>query len=648
MSNEKICEYLSEKGVLLFENIDLFFQINSSLNNKNFKNEPEQLKESLFLYLQKTTKNDNLLRLISSQIIDSYYNSQAITKYKNIKNLINILHIKLLLNFNSFVLNASRYIMNKENDNMRNNEHKKSQKSLKQKSKPKKKEQRPKKTNQYKNNYYTNIQDSNISPHSFFVNNNDYNYLNMYNNEMYDNYNPNIENINISNINNGNNDDDNIVSRTFYSPMINFKSTKPINNYNPNNSNEMLMNMNDNINYSNNYNNNNNSNYINQSFSNNYEYQEMLSPFKKIQPQIYNLTNNYNNNSHLNDPQDDYDFLENERRHMQKIQNKIMNLKNERILKLEEQCTFSPKINNTYKIPRNRYHTKSDINISSSNQNFNNSQQTENDTSFLTRYHNKNTFEKLYNDSSVNKIKKEERIKKYLEEFKFTPNIEGNEKYQIKSSFEQRRKSSIDARAKFRNKKIQEEMDKKKLINNKKGKIDEKEIVNRLYGKEIKKIEEKRKSEKKIKEKEEKKKHVIDWNKVYKNYYEKYPEGDDYKRHLEKRRKFMESANNIDKNKKKENNVMEFNDFLKQKEINNNVDNNIEENKNEIKDDIKENEEINNKDKEKDIGKDEESNNKNENTEQITVNEVKSAINDAYKSKSLKNLLGENKFKKED
>jgi hypothetical protein len=44
------------------------------------------------------------------------------------------LHIKLLLNFNSFVLNASRYIMNKQNGNMKNNEHKKSQKSIKQKS----------------------------------------------------------------------------------------------------------------------------------------------------------------------------------------------------------------------------------------------------------------------------------------------------------------------------------------------------------------------------------------------------------------------------------------------------------------------------------------------------------------------------------
>jgi len=404
--------------------------------------------------------------------------------------------------------------------------------------------------------------------------------------------------------------------------------------------------MDDNINYTNNYN-NNNSNYINQSFNNNYEYQEMLSPFKKIKPQIYNVTN-YNNN-HLNDVSDDYDFYENEKKHMQKIQSKIINLKNERLLKLEEQCTFSPKINSTYKIPRNRYHTKSDINISHTNQNFNNSQQTDNDTSYLSRYHIKNTFEKLYNDSSVNKIKKEERIKKYLEEFKFTPNIEGNEKYQIKSSFEQRRKSSIDARAKFRNKKLQEEMDKKKLINNRKGKIDEKEIVNRLYGKEIKKIEEKRKSEKKIKEKEEKKKHVIDWNKVYKNYYEKYPEGDDYKRHLEKRKKFMESANNNNKNKEKENNVMDFNDFLKQKELNNNDDNNAGEIKTDIKDDIKTSEEINNKDKDIDINKDEEIKNKNENKEQANINEVKDAINDVYKSKSLKNLLGENNiFKKED
>ena len=49
-ANEELCEYLSEKGVLLFDNIDLFFQVYSSNNNKQFKNEPEKLKESLLIY----------------------------------------------------------------------------------------------------------------------------------------------------------------------------------------------------------------------------------------------------------------------------------------------------------------------------------------------------------------------------------------------------------------------------------------------------------------------------------------------------------------------------------------------------------------------------------------------------------------------
>ena len=56
MNNEKLCEYLSDIGVLLFDNVDLFLQMYSSQNNKKFKNEAEKLKESLFLYLQKTTK----------------------------------------------------------------------------------------------------------------------------------------------------------------------------------------------------------------------------------------------------------------------------------------------------------------------------------------------------------------------------------------------------------------------------------------------------------------------------------------------------------------------------------------------------------------------------------------------------------------
>ena len=79
-----------------------------------------------------------------------------------------------------------------------------------------------------------------------------------------------------------------------------------------------------------------------------------------------------------------------------------------------------------------------------------------------------------------------------------------------------------------------------------------------------------------MREKEDKKKKVIDWKKVYKDYYTKYPEGDDYKRHLEKRKKFFESINN-NKNKdddNKKNNIVNFNDFMKEKDnINNNIDN---------------------------------------------------------------------------
>ena len=90
MSKEKLCEYLTDIGILLFDNIGLFFNIHSIKTEKHFKNEPEKLKDSLFQYLQKTSKNDNLLRLMSNKLIESYYNSQAVSQYKALKNLINI------------------------------------------------------------------------------------------------------------------------------------------------------------------------------------------------------------------------------------------------------------------------------------------------------------------------------------------------------------------------------------------------------------------------------------------------------------------------------------------------------------------------------------------------------------------------------
>ena len=158
MNSQKVCEYLSDIGVLLFDNIDLFFQIHSAKKNNQFKNEPEHLKDSLFLYLQKTTKNENLLRSMSKKLIESYYNSHTIINYMNIKNLVNILQNKLLHNYNNVIMSILKYIANnKENKIKKTNSddfifrksNENSPKKVKKaKSKPKKRLPRPKKTNQ--------------------------------------------------------------------------------------------------------------------------------------------------------------------------------------------------------------------------------------------------------------------------------------------------------------------------------------------------------------------------------------------------------------------------------------------------------------------------------------------------------------------
>ena len=597
MNDEKLCEYLSDIGVLLFDNIDLFFEIHSK-NNKNnqFKNEREKLKESLFLYLQKTSKDDNLLRHMSKQLIESYYNSKLVTKYKTIKKFINILHNKLLLTYINFIINISKYIKNKniENKNnindinknnsdnnnniFRNNPEDSNNKIYNKKAKIKikspKKNKRIKRTNQYKNNFYKNIQDNNINPHSFFVNNNDF-YLNMYKKDFNNN---NDEKVNKSN------DDfhniSNIISRKYYSPIANIKSKIPINNY------ILTDNQNGDKNIKNDF-------YF---IPNNNEHISNIKPEYRHQTFI----NNNNIDYSVPDVPDDYDFLNNEQKHIQKVQNKIMNLKNEKITQLEEQCTFTPKLNNRYKFPKNEKGI--------------------------------NTFEKLYNESLTNKLKKEEKIKKYLDELKFTPNIEMNDKYKIKSSFEDRRLKSLGIKEKYRKVKMLE--DEKRLKEaSVKRKVNKEDIIKRLYDKEMEKIIEKKKIEKKEKEKEDKKKKIINWKKVFQNNNEKYLQENDYKKYLEKRKKFLESIN-LNKDDKK-NNVVNFNDFLKNKENNNNGNN--ENNENNINN--------NNNDNEDEDDKEEIKNNENDNLDNIeehkatTPEDVQEAINDAFKSSAIKKLL---------
>ena len=111
MKNENLCEYLSDIGILLFENMDSFFQIYSSNNSKKFITEMDKLKSSLFIYLQNTIKNENLLNIMSSNIIDAYYNTQTLNQYKTISNLINVFKQKLFSHYNFFLARTSMYIM---------------------------------------------------------------------------------------------------------------------------------------------------------------------------------------------------------------------------------------------------------------------------------------------------------------------------------------------------------------------------------------------------------------------------------------------------------------------------------------------------------------------------------------------------------
>ena len=527
MNNEKLCEYLSDIGVLLLDNIDIFFKIHSSKNDKLFKNEPEKLKESLFLYLQKTCKSDNSLRLMSKQIIESYYNSQVIIKYKSLKNVVNILTNKLLLRYHNFMLNISKYISNRNEGNNdkkkrtdsdenfwnRSNNSYKIHKNKKPKSQAKKRIQSLKRTNRYKNNFYKNIQENNTNPHSFFINDNNYLNLGKNNFQNSNTYSRNITNVSYDNINN--NIEDNLISYKYYSPMVNIQSKKPINNY-------ISLNKYDDLAQPNEY-------YYNDFNINSYN--NMNPIYNKISSEEY-TDENFNLGV-----LDDYDFLENEKKHLQKVQNKLMNLKNEKITKIEEQCSFAPQINSNYKFKKNQNRL--------------------------------NVFDKLYNDFSTNKSKKEDKIKKHLEQFKFTPKIEGNDKYKITSTFEERRKKkSLE-----KNKKIQNDGVKK----SKKRKIDKEEMIKRLYKKEIEKLKEKNEKEDKLKKLEEKKKHVIDWKKVYKDYYKKYPEGEDYKKQIEKRKQLFENlskkrAEEQKKAEEKNNNINS--DELKEKENNNNLNDN--------------------------------------------------------------------------
>ena len=173
---EKLCEYLSEIGILLFDNINTFLNIYSENNSKKFNSKQENQKNALFIYLQETLKNEQYLKSISNNIIETYYNKQAINRYNALTNLVNIFNLKLFSNYNFFISRIISYIIkNKENKSEINNDKNNYNDKQNEIKKSNKKKKSTKKVNKYKNNWYKNIYDDGVVQHGFFLRNNNIN-----------------------------------------------------------------------------------------------------------------------------------------------------------------------------------------------------------------------------------------------------------------------------------------------------------------------------------------------------------------------------------------------------------------------------------------------------------------------------------------
>ena len=224
--------------------------------------------------------------------------------------------------------------------------------------------------------------------------------------------------------------------------------------------------------------------------------------------------NNINiNNNNINYLKDYYDFYENENNHIERVNEKILNLKVQKMNELEQNCTFSPKINTNYQIKSNIYNNKV---LYEDNKNDNNEKKMKRSKSNFAH------FEKLYNEAKIKTEKQKELEKKnFLNDnnFTFKPTISDNKKYKVKTTFNERTNKSIEIRKKklddIKNN-IHPPLNENFHFDGKKNKnkYSKEEIIDTLYTKQLEKIKEKQNNYKKLNEKNEKKQ-IIDWKKKF-------------------------------------------------------------------------------------------------------------------------------------
>ena len=623
MKIEKICEYFNDIGILQLENINSFLQIYTQISQNKYKNKSDKLILALFSYITLASKNEQQLYDICKSIVNSFSNNLILYRYRALTMLNNIFKNKLhskyiffLSKLNSFIYNKKRkenkYIylnpiskiknsndqkelysfdlVNEKNIKFNNTSMEKNN-NIRLNPKPKRNIKIKRKFNNYRELYNSSDENKectfspkinlNYSPNYKIKTNNDINY----NSDFLSSY----------NYNNDNNDN------SFNNKYIPFKNSVKY-GYNDKINDEiekMLTNMSK---YSNNQ---NNTKYLpiktkyRKQINNIYpsiSYNEFPS-FPNINDSNYNNINGNIGEYHYYD--EDYNFYENQKDHIQKVQDRILQLKLKKMEKMSKECTFSPEINpipkylNINKI--NNRNNLTEYNISHRNylKNYNNNNIVNNSLNISNYSKNvsKNKSNKLNeeyaddyyniypkqlntkykkrprsysgskndNKYSVYKARKEELSKLFKEQYPFMPNVKYNKNIQIKSTFDERQEKFIKDKEKLYKQKEEEEKKQIEEMKRNRSKAVSKEVVKRLYDNEAVKIKEKIQKEK---EEKSKKKNIIDWSKKRKKYNQLFPE--DFKN-----QKFKKNKINIVN--KKERNEMDFNSFKKNSKENRNI-----------------------------------------------------------------------------
>lgn len=404
MKIEKICEFLNEIGILEYENINLFFEIYSKLNNEKYNNRSsEKLRDTLAIYLNNNFIKNNQIKKLSQNILTSYNNYQLILKYRTLNNMKNILLHKVQNKYIYFLLNLSLFLLKKNN----NNSSKIYSSNKKSKSKKKLIQKKIEKNDDYNDEGYNN--NNNIDKNEELISSDDERectftpkinknfkgYKKPKNNNIEShiyyspafnitskfpitNYQNNIPNNNYNNIQRQNvnmlNDDNNnsyITENNYnnYSHFSNYTNYTNYNNYNipidnrsnrsykivdninhpPQINNEyILQGLND---YENSYYSKSNSNYYNNGIlPTNNTYNNNNNIYNSyINPNMQNRYNNFNNSNISDSYNRSEAFYNRNLEYAQRVKDKIQNKKIEKYNKMKEECTFEPKINTNYK-----------------------------------------------------------------------------------------------------------------------------------------------------------------------------------------------------------------------------------------------------------------------------------------------------------